>query len=91
MCARLQEQREALAACRAELEALLEERTAAELAATDAYCAGVSQYQEQLDAGHSAEADAYHALRTTCAHALMPRLLGESCLVPAGVPESGGS
>ena len=63
-----QEQRELLAQCRADLEALLEERTTMELAATDAYCAAVSADQEQLDTAHSAEADAYNGLRTRSIH-----------------------
>ena len=74
-CEHMQEHQEALAASKAELEALLEERNNAELAATDAYCASVGQYQEQLDAGHSAEADAYDALRAKCARPWPPAWL----------------
>ena len=67
MPARAQEQRELLASCKAALEALLDERTNAEQAAADAYAASLSGYQQQLDASHSSDQDAYHALRMRCA------------------------
>ena len=59
-----QDQKEHLAQCKAQLDALLEERGGAEQAFTDAYAASLAVYEEQLDAAHSADQDAYHALRT---------------------------
>ena len=50
--------------CKAGLDALLEERGAAEQAFTDAHAASLGASEEQLDAAHTADQDAYHALRT---------------------------
>jgi hypothetical protein len=80
----VQEQQGLLARCKAELEALLEERTNAEQAAMDTYTAALAGYQEQLDASHASDQDAHHALRMRSA--TQTTLLLHACLgcMPGG-------
>ena len=68
----MQDQKDQLAQCKGQLDALLEERGVAEQAFTDAYAASLGVYEEQLDAAHTADQDAYHALRTRCARIEYP-------------------